>query len=245
MRFKTIFASAILLVSGLALGVATEDNLDRSGADPYNTASVQRGAALYVNYCQGCHAMQYLRYNRLAEDLNLSEEQVESLLLWGDQEIGDEMINAMDAQLSEEWFGITPPDLSLTARSRGTDWIYSYMRSFYLTDDGWNNTVLENPSMPHVMWELQGIQRAVTESHTDAEGNELVRVVDLALETPGLLDAAEYDQEIRDLTAFMHYASEPSLLKRKKLGGWVMLFLGVITILSWLLYQEFWKDVKK
>lgn len=245
MRFKTIFASAILLVSGLALGVATEDNLDRSGADPYNTASVQRGAALYVNYCQGCHAMQYLRYNRLAEDLNLSEEQVESLLLWGDQEIGDEMINAMDAQLSEEWFGITPPDLSLTARSRGTDWIYSYMRSFYLTDEGWNNTVLENPSMPHVMWELQGIQRAVTESHTDAEGNELVRVVDLALETPGLLDAAEYDQEIRDLTAFMHYASEPSLLKRKKLGGWVMLFLGVITILSWLLYQEFWKDVKK
>src|SRR5699024_4357551 len=124
------------------------EGLEHANINVHDKASLQRGAAMYVNYCQGCHSMQYLRYNRLAEDLGISEEQVEKFLLSGDQELSDPMISAMSADEGTEWFGIAPPDLTLTARSRGVDWIYSYLKSFYLTEDGWNNTVLANASMP-------------------------------------------------------------------------------------------------
>ncbi|HLR86300.1 MAG TPA: cytochrome c1 [Wenzhouxiangella sp.] len=242
-KFAVIFTAAVWLVSGAAVGDAGQ--LDSAGANVFDTASVQRGASYYVNYCLGCHSLQYMRYKRLSEDLDLTEEQVESLLMWGDQEIADAMTSNMDADESEEWFGITPPDLSLTARSRGVNWIYTYLRSFYLTDEGWNNTVLENASMPHVLWELQGTQRAITDSWTDEEGAEHVRVADLELDEPGLMEPVEYDSMVRDLAAFMHYASEPSILKRKSLGIWVLLVLAVFTFLSWLLYKDYWQDVKQ
>ena len=155
------------------------------------------------------------------------------------------MLSAMNADDAEEWFGIAPPDLSLTARSRGPDWIYSYLKSYYLTEDGWNNTVSANTSMPHVLWELQGIQRPITESYTDDEGIEHVDIVQLELDEEGKLPPEEYSDHVRDLVAFMEYAAEPAVLKREKIGIWVLLFLVAFTCLAWLLYQEFWKDVKK
>jgi ubiquinol-cytochrome c reductase cytochrome c1 subunit len=233
-----------MLASGFAFAAGGGD-LEHADINVHDKASLQRGASLFVNYCLGCHSMQYLRYNRLVDDLGLSEEQVQQFMLHGDQEVADAMVNSMDPDQAEQWFGIAPPDLSLTARSRGPDWIYSFLKSFYMTQDGWNNTVLENASMPHVLWELQGVQRAVTESHTDAEGVAHSEIVGLELDEAGKLSPEQYEAHIQDLVAFMRYASEPSMLQREKMGIWVLLFLVVFTFLAWLLYQEYWKEIKK
>lgn len=244
MRFRNLIAAVAILASGIVAAAGGGEGLEHADINIHDKASLQRGAALYTNYCLGCHSMQYMRYNRLTEDLGLSEEQVQEFLLYGDQEVTDYLANTMDADQAEEWFGIAPPDLTLTARSRGVDWVYSYLKGFYLTEDGWNNTVLENASMPHVLWELQGIQRPVTESHTDDEGIEHVEIVGLELDEPGKLSPKEYDAHMKDLVAFMSYAAEPAALERERLGIWVLLFLVVFTMLAWLLYHEFWKDVK-
>ncbi|MDZ7789355.1 MAG: cytochrome c1 [Xanthomonadales bacterium] len=245
MRFRNILAAAALLASGLAVAAGGGEGLEHANINVHDKASLQRGAAMFVNYCSGCHSMQYLRYNRLIEDLGLSEEHVQEFLLRGDQEVADPMLSAMNAEEATEWFGIAPPDLTLTARSRGPDWIYSYLKSYYLTEDGWNNTVMPNTSMPHVLWELQGIQRPIIESYTDDEGIEHVDIVELELDEEGKLSPEEYSDHVRDLVAFMEYAAEPAVLKREKMGIWVLLFLVAFTCLAWLLYQEFWKDVKK
>jgi len=243
MKFSNLLAAAVVFASGFVFAAGGGD-LEHANINVHDKASLQRGASLYVNYCLGCHSMQYMRYNRLVRDLDLSEEQVEQFMLYGEQEVSDYLLNTMDGDQAEEWFGITPPDLTLSARSRGADWIYTYLKSFYLTDSGWNNTVLPNASMPHVLWELQGVQRATTESHTDDEGIEHVEVVGLELDRPGVLSSAEYDAHMRDLVAFMRYAAEPAVLERERLGIWVLLFLVVFTLLAWMLYHEFWKDVK-
>ncbi|QKK02314.1 MAG: cytochrome c1 [Pseudomonadota bacterium] len=244
MKLRTIILAAGLFVCLGARAAGGGGELEQANINLTDTASLQRGAALFINYCMGCHSAQYLRYNRLAQDLDLTEEQVESHLLFGDREISDYMLTAMDADQAEEWFGITPPDLTLTARSRGPDWVYTFLKSFYLTEDGWNNTVLPNAAMPHVLWELQGVQRAVTETHTDEEGVEHVEMVGLELDEPGQLSPEDYEGVARDLVAFMEYAAEPARLKRESLGIWVLLFLAVFTFLAWLLYHEYWKDVK-
>lgn len=243
MKFSNLLAAAVVFASGVVFAAGGGD-LEHANINVHDKASLQRGASLYVNYCLGCHSMQYMRYNRLVQDLDLSEEQVEQFMLYGEQEVSDYLLNTMDSDQAEEWFGITPPDLTLSARSRGADWIYTYLKSFYLTDSGWNNTVLPNASMPHVLWELQGVQRAITESHTDDEGIEHVEVAGLELDRPGVLSSAEYDAHMRDLVAFMRYAAEPAVLKRERMGIWVLLFLVVFTFLAWMLYHEFWKDVK-
>jgi len=220
------------------------EGLEKSGANVHDLASVQRGAATFMNYCHACHSAQYMRYQRLAQDLELTEEQVQENLILGGGEITDYMKAVMPAQ-SEQWFGKKPPDLTLTARSRGPDWIYSFLKGFYLTEDGWNNTVLANASMPHVLWELQGIQRPVMETYTDESGEEHTRIAELQIDQPGNMTPEEYDRTLRDLTAFMIYLAEPAVLKRERLGVWVLLFLVVFTFLSWLLYKEYWRDIKK
>jgi len=220
------------------------EDLESSGANVENLASVQRGAGMFVNYCGSCHSAQYMRYQRLARDLELSEEQIEQNLIFGDAEITDYMIAAMP-DASEDWLGVKPPDLTLTARSRGADWIYTFLKSFYLTEDGWNNTVLENASMPHVLWELQGIQRPVMESYVDDSGQERTRVAELELDQPGRLTPEEFDNAVRDLVAFMIYLGEPAILERQRLGKWVLLFLVAFTLLAYMLYKEFWRDIRK
>lgn len=241
---KLMIGLMLILASAFAQAAGKYGDLDSAGSNVFDRASVQRGAALFANYCMGCHSAQFVRYQRLVEDLDLSEEEVLSFLAFGEQDLSDYMVAAMRVEDATEWFGAAPPDLSLTARSKGPDWIYTFLRSYYLTDEGWNNRVLEYPSMPHVLWELQGIQRAVTE--TSEVGGELrTEVVALELDEPGLLSPSEYDSLVRDVVAFMEYIAEPAILKRERIGIWVLLFLSLFTFISYLLYQEYWKDVKK
>jgi ubiquinol-cytochrome c reductase cytochrome c1 subunit len=242
---RSLALAAVLLAPSMPLLAAKVGNLDSAGTNVFDRASLQRGASLFVQYCMGCHSMQFQRYQRLATDLDLSPELVEQFLIMGNREITDYMLSSMPYEESVDWFGKAPPDLSLKSRSRGPDWIYTFLRGYYLTEDGWNNTVLENPAMPHVLWDLQGIQRAVTETVTDADGNERTVRVGLELDRAGRLSPAEYDRVVRDITAFMQYVGEPAILKRRRVGVWVLLFLSVFTFLSYLLYIEYWKDVKK
>jgi len=215
-----------------------------SGANVNDLASVQRGAQLFVNYCQGCHSAEFMRYKRLADDLELSEEMVmQNLVLSDDKKIGDPMTNAMTKENGEAWFGKAPPDLSVVGRSRGADWLHAYMVSYYREEGGaWNNTVLENSAMPHPLWQLQGIQEPVYETAMEG-GVEVRTVTDLKLVEPGSLTAEEYDDAMRDLTAFLVYMAEPAQLKRKDIGVWVMVFLAFFAFLAYLLKREFWRDV--
>mgnify|MGYP006266769639 CR=1 FL=1 len=240
-----IALSIVLLAASIAAHAAGGGkDLEPANANVHDIASVQRGAALFMNYCHSCHSAEYMRYQRIAQDLNLTDEQVAENLVFGNREISDYMKAAMPDS-SADWFGKKPPDLTLTARSRGPDWIYTFLKGFYMTDAGWNNTVLANASMPHVLWKLQGIQRPIMETYTDDSGEERTRIARLELAEPGSISPEEYDRAIRDITAFMIYLGEPAILKRESLGVWVLLFLVVFTFLAWLLYKEYWRDIKK
>ncbi|MEN1729528.1 MAG: cytochrome c1 [Pseudomonadota bacterium] len=241
---NTLLSLAALAISAAAQAAGGGD-YDHAPINLGDTASLQRGATMFVNYCMGCHSAQYMRYARLAEDLDLTEDQVQKFLIKGDQDINDYMLSAMRYEQATEWFGKAPPDLSLTARSRSKDWVYTFLRSYYLTEDGWNNTLLENAAMPHILWELQGIQRPVLHTVTGENGESRTEIESLELDEPGLMTPEEYDAAIVDITAFMTYIAEPAALKRMQYGPWVLLFLALFTFLSWLLYAEYWKDVKK
>jgi len=193
-------------------------HLDHANTDISDTASLQNGAKLFMNYCSGCHALGFMRYNRIAQDLNLSDSLVAEHLMFAGEKPGETITTAMPKEGAAKWFGVTPPDLSLVARAKGTDWIYTYLRGFYEDDSkvfGVNNKVLENASMPDVLWSLK-------------EGKS----------------EAEFDQDVRDITNFLDYVGEPAKLIRTSLGVWVLLFLGVLLVLTYLLKKEYWKDVK-
>jgi len=238
-------SKAILFILYLALALpamaaaSSEAGLEHANVNIRDTAAVQRGAKLFVNYCLSCHSARFMRYNRLAEDLGLDKDVVMNNLVFADAKIGDTMTVAMRPKDASAWFGKAPPDLSLTARSRGVDWIYTYLLRFYQDESGgWNNTVLANAAMPHVLWQLQGIQKAEYATH----GEE--KVVDqLVLEQPGLQSAEEYEQTVHDLVTFLDYLGEPAKLKRKAVGIWVLLFLAVFALLAYALKAEYWRDV--
>ncbi|NND44488.1 MAG: cytochrome c1 [Xanthomonadales bacterium] len=242
-QLSLLAAIAFLLAAPMIQAAGGGAHLEPAGVNLEDEAALQRGAKLFVNYCLSCHGADYMRYNRLSEDLGLSEEVVMQQLVFADRKIGETMQIAMRDDDAERWFGKAPPDLSLVGRSRGADWLYSYMRSFYQDETGaWNNTVLPNASMPHVMWELQGIQSPVF--RTETEGGVELQVVDhLELTTPGRLSPEEYDNTVRDLVTFLDYLGEPAKLKRKQIGIWVILFLAVFAFLAYLLKAEYWRDV--
>ncbi|MGD2129987.1 MAG: cytochrome c1 [Lysobacterales bacterium] len=234
----------ILTLAVLAAGPAealasSEGALEHANVNIRDTAALQRGAKLFVNYCFSCHSAKFMRYNRLAEDLGLDEDVVMNNLVFADAKIGDTMTVAMRPKDASAWFGKVPPDLSLTARSRGPDWIYSYLLNFYQDESGgWNNTVLQNAAMPNPLWRLQGIQKAEYTTHGEEQ------VVDhLVLDQPGLQTPEEYEETVRDLVAFMDYLGEPAKLKRKSVGIWVMLFLVLFALLAYALKAEYWRDV--
>ncbi|MDO5506206.1 MAG: cytochrome c1 [Pseudoxanthomonas suwonensis] len=237
-----LVAIAALLFAGSGFA-ATGGNLQQAGIDLGDKGSLQRGAQLYMNYCAACHSIQYMRYSRIAEDLGLTEEQVMQNLNFTGANFGDQVKVPMTAKQGEAWFGKMPPDLSVISRVRGADWIYTYLKSFYLdasSPAGWNNTVLLNASMPNVLWELQGVQHAEF-GPADATGQRPVQR--LVVTQPGTQDSARFDQSVRDVTAFLEYVGEPAVLKRQTLGVWVMLFLAILTFLAWLLKKEYWRDV--
>ena len=234
------FAAAAVSAPALAAGAG---ELPHAGVDLDDQASLQRGAKLYMNYCSGCHSLKYLRYSRMAEDLGLTEDQVQANLNFIGAKPGEQVNVAMTVEDGEQFFGKMPPDLSVISRVRGSDWIAAYLKSFYLDETrpvGWNNTVFPNASMPNVLWEMQGLQHAEYGA-ADAGGERPVEK--LVLAQAGTQTPEQFDQTVRDITAFLEYAGEPAALKRQKVGVWVVLFLAFFTFLAWLLKKEYWRDV--
>lgn len=229
-----------------AMAVASEESvaLDKAPINLNNQASLQRGAKLFVNYCLNCHSANYMRYNRLA-DIGLSDEQIKDNLLFAAEKVGETMQVAMPKAEAKEWFGVVPPDLSVVARARTADWLYTYLRGFYRDDSrptGWNNVAFANVGMPHVLWDLQGQQVLKTDTVVDAHGEQVERS-HLVLDQPGKLSPAEYDAAMADLVNYLVYMAEPAQVKRQQLGIIVLLFLGLLFVVSYYLKKEFWKDV--
>ena len=237
-----VFASG-LLISFSAFAAGGGATL-QAGNDLSDRASLQRGAQLYMNYCAGCHSLKYMRYSRMAEDLGLTEDEVMKNLNFTGAKFGEQVQVSMPAAGGEKWFGKMPPDLSVISRVRGSDWIYTYLKSFYLDESrplGWNNQLFPNASMPNPLWELQGLQHAEFGPVDPATGERHVEGLKVA--QAGRLSAQEFDQTARDITNFLEYVGEPAALKRQSIGVWVILFLAALTFLAYLLKQEYWKDV--
>ena len=246
MRTKLLCLLAAL-VPAAAFAAGGEAHLDRANVDVANQASLQRGAAKFLKYCLGCHSAKYVRYNRMAADIGITEQQlIDNLMFTGDRPY-DTMRIGMNPDDARRWFGVVPPDLSLVGRSRGADYLYTFLRSFYADPSratGTNNIVLPGTAMPHVLWELQGVQEAVWEGQVDAAGNAQKHFKEFKLATPGKLTPEQYDGFVRDTVNFLEYISEPAQLQRKSLGFPVIAFLVFFSLLAWLLKKEYWKDVK-
>jgi ubiquinol-cytochrome c reductase cytochrome c1 subunit len=214
----TLFAMATMLISFNAHTSGVGVHLESANTDVTDEASLQRGAKSFMNYCSGCHSIELMRYNRIAKDLNINETDMAKNLMFNADNTGSNIFSSMDETNANKWFGITPPDLSLTARARGTDWIYTYLKGFYADDSrpyGVNNHVLENASMPDILWQLK-------QDKTEEE----------------------FNRDVRDITNFLDYVSEPVMLIRYEIGVKVLGFLFILFILSYLLKKEYWKDVK-
>lgn len=215
---------------------------------PVNTAdlsSLQRGAKLFVNYCLNCHGASMMRYNRL-KDIGLTDDQIRDNLLFTADKVGETMTIAMQPKEAKAFFGAQPPDLSVIARARGDDWLYTYLRTFYRDDSratGWNNLVFPSVGMPHVLWELQG-QRAAKFSEVEEHGEKVHKFAGFEQLSPGKMSKVEYDQATADLVGFLDWMAEPAQNHRKRLGVWVLLFLGMFTVFAWRLNAAYWKDVK-
>ncbi len=218
-------------------------------------AALQNGAKLFANYCMNCHAAAYMRYNRL-RDIGLSEEQIKDNLIFTGAKVGETMKSALDPKDAKDWFGGVPPDLTLIARSRsdgdkgtGADYIYTYLRSYYRDDTkatGWNNAAFPGVGMPHVLWQLQGQQRAVFADEKDPHDAKKTVHMFKGFEaiTPGTLNQGEYNLAVADLVAYLQWMSEPVQKDRVRLGVWVLLFLAGFTVIAWRLNASYWKDIK-
>jgi len=243
---KQLLAILLLVSPALVLASSGGVHLDKARIDPTNQESLQRGARTFVNYCLSCHSAKYQRYNRMARDLGMSEDDVIQNLMFTGDKIGETMDIALSTRNAEKYFGAPPPDLTLVARVRGVDWLYTYLRTFYLDNTrpfGVNNLVFDKVGMPHVLWELQGWQKPVYETETDSQGHEHETIVGLELTEQGTQTPAEYDRTVRDLVNFLAYMGEPIKLERQALGIKVLLFLFVLLILTILLKKEYWKDI--
>ena len=239
-----MLALAIAPLSGFAAGGGAK--LDHVEISLKDKISLQNGAKIFINYCMSCHSAQYMRYNRMAKDLGIPEDLVKQHMIVGDKKIGDLMTTTMSKESGEAWFGVAPPDLTLIGKLRDPEWLYTYFRSFYLDDStasGWNNTVFPNVAMPHALYQLQGIQKAVFKTEKDESGAEHQVFEKFELQTPGTMTVEEFDLAMRDLTNFFYYMGEPARLVREKYGIWTMLFLLVLGSLAYLLKKEYWRDV--
>ena len=231
------------LIKALAFGLATivsmsalassGGNLDHANNDLTDKESLKNGFKTYINYCLGCHQLQYQRYNRTFKDLGIEEADGVANYMYTGEKSGDLITNTMPKKEAAKWFGTAPPDLTLEARLRSPDWIYTYLRSFYMDSErpfGVNNKVFKDVGMPHVLQDLQGV------SSIDKHGN-------ISPAMGGTLSAVEYDVVVRDLTNFLEYVGEPSKLERKSMGVNVILFLFIFFIVAYLLKKEYWKDI--
>jgi len=229
---------ALLSAPLLAFASGAELHLDKAPDRSHDQAALQNGAKVFVNYCLNCHSASYYRYNRLT-DLGLTEQQIKDNLMFASEKVGETMTIAMRRADAKKWFGAAPPDLTVIARARasefgsGADWLYTYLRGFYRDDarpTGWNNTVFSNVGMPHILWELQG-EQTLDHEHK------------LTLAKPGLMPPQEFDAMVSDLVGFLTYMGEPLANFRKQLGIIVLIFLAVLFVFSYALKREYWKDI--
>jgi ubiquinol-cytochrome c reductase cytochrome c1 subunit len=264
-RMKLLLLAAAIFCTG---AIASEEGgkLDHMRVDVRDAASLQAGARTFVNYCLNCHSASMMRYSSL-RDIGLTEEQIKENLVFTADKVGEMMTVGMSRKDAKEWFGAPPPDLSVIARTRGADWLYTYLRTFYRdpsTITGWNNLVFDRVAMPHALWTLQGepsleVREFKTEHEAEAakiqtkafsvlaeegEGDARRYVLKtVRVQAPGALTPAQYDGTVHDLVNFLVWMSEPAQEARKQIGILVLLFLGVLLLLSWLLYKSFWKDI--
>ena len=251
MKFAAI---SKLAVAGLALALSGAATAAGGHALPYsyvadvdNLPSVQRGAKLYMNYCSGCHSMKYLRYSRMGQDLQIPEDLLKANLMFTSEKPGDVIQTSMPKEEGAKWFGQTPPDLTLETRARGEDWVYSYLKSFYVDPTrpvGVNNLVLPGASMPHVLWELQGWQaKAEAPAEGEHHGGGHGKHSPFTQIEAGTLSSDEYDKAVGDLVNFMAYAAEPGRSARQSLGVKAIAYLLVLLAFAYLLKKEYWRDV--
>lgn len=227
-----------LLASTMAFA-SSAVHLDKAPTNLGDKQSLQRGARYFVNYCLSCHGAQAMRYNRL-QDIGLTEQQIKDNLIFTGVKVGETMTNSMTKTDAKAWFGAPPPDLSVIARFRGVDWLYTYLRGFYRDETrptGWNNMVFPKVGMPHVLYELQGVQVRHVEKHGEHETQKLV------LAKPGKMTPVEYDGMVADLVNYLDFMGEPAKTTRHKLGVVVLLFLGIFFVVAYYLKKEFWKDI--
>ena len=242
---KQIMVVLLALAPAWVFAAGGGVHLDQANIDPNNRESLQRGARLFVNYCLSCHAAGLMRYERIGKELGIDDKLVSEHLMFTGGKIGELMTVATAADDAKAWFGTVPPDLSVISRARGVDWLYTYMRSFYRDDSkiiGVNNLVFPDVGMPHVLWELQGWQEPVIETHKQHDGTE-IKTVGLELVEQGTMTPKEYDRAIRDLVNFLDYMGEPGKHDRRELGTRVILFLLVFLVFAYLLKREYWKDI--
>jgi ubiquinol-cytochrome c reductase cytochrome c1 subunit len=231
---KSLILTLLISLTSFQVLAAEATHVDKVEVDITDQASLQRGAKTFVNYCLSCHQAAYMRYNRMAKDLGLTDDQVKDNLMFASDKVGDTMTVAMRPEDAKKWFGVTPPDLSVIARSRGTDWLYTYLRTFYLDSSrpvGTNNLAFKDVGMPHVLWEQQGYQTK------DEKTGELISPENSPLSTH------EYNQLVYDLVNFLEYIGEPSKLQRMALAKWVLLYLVLFLLIAYPLKKAFWKDI--
>ncbi|SFV10335.1 cytochrome c1 [Pseudoduganella namucuonensis] len=254
MNFAKKLLAILALAPALALASESSHPLEKAPDRSTNMAALQNGAKLFVNYCLNCHNASSMRYNRL-KDLGLTEEQIKGNLLFTGEKVGEMMTTAMPAKDAKVWFGVVPPDLSVISRAKsgpggtGGDYLYTYLRTFYKDDSrptGWNNLILPNVAMPHVLWEMQGVQAAKFAEEKDPHdaGKTVHKFVGFEQVQKGSMSKLEFDTAVADLVGYMEWMAEPAQQTRKRLGVWVLLFLTGFALLAWRLNASYWKEVK-
>jgi ubiquinol-cytochrome c reductase cytochrome c1 subunit len=240
-----VLSSCFMATPSFAAGGGVD--LQPANIDPDNVNSLQRGAANFMNYCSGCHSAQYVRYNTIAKDLDLSESMMVENLMFNAEKTFETIQASMPADDAARWYGTAPPDLSLMARAKGADYVYNFLKGFYVDPDsptGVDNTVLAGTSMPHVLWELQGYQEAHFVDHENEDKSVTTTFEGFTQVIPGKLDSEDYDEFVRDTVNFLAYMAEPVRGFRVVLGKWVLIYLIFFLIIARMLKKQIWKDVK-
>jgi ubiquinol-cytochrome c reductase cytochrome c1 subunit len=249
-KFKNIASALVLsgcLFASQSFAAGGGAHLEPANIDLDNIASLQRGARNFMNYCSGCHSAQYVRFNTIGRDLELSEEQLMDNLMFNAEKTFETIRAAMPAEEAARWYGKAPPDLSLMARAKGTDYVYNFLKGFYVAPEsptGVDNLVLAGTSMPHVLWELQGYQSAHFDHHENADGSVTTTFAGFEQLAEGSMDAEQFDDFVRDTVNFLAYISEPIRSERRTIGVWVLMFLIFFLILVVQLKKQIWKDVE-
>ena len=245
-KSRFAFALAALLIASRSFAIGPEVEYEKADIDPGNIASLQRGARNFMNYCSGCHSAKYVRFNTIGKQLELSDDQLIKNLMFNADKTFETINASMKPEDATRWYGKAPPDLSLMARAKGADYIYTFLKSFYIDPSrptGVNNIALPSTAMPDVLWELQGYQDAVFLEHT-VEGVTEKKFEHFEQKIPGKLDEKDYDAFVRDTVNFLAYISEPIRAERRKLGVWVLMYLLVFFIIAYMLKKQIWKDVE-